>query len=403
MITDYVRLAIRSARQRKIRSWLTMLGIFIGIAAVVALISLSQGLQEAIAAQFIKLGTDKLVVQAASSGFGPPGTAVASPLVKKDKEAIEHTKGVDVAVGRLIRTMKLAFKDEEKYSYTISFPENGREQALVIEANDYQLAEGKYPEKNSRGILIGYNIAHGFFEKDPMLRDKVKLQSKSFTVVGILKKSGNPQRDDTIIIPEEAYREILGITHAYDLIAVKIQPSADLSLVEEGIKKELRKTRNVEKSKEDFTVQTPQGLISTFTTILTIVGGVLIGIAAISLFVGGIGIMNTMYTAVVERTREIGIMKAIGATRREILLLFLIESGMLGLIGGIIGIILGLGISNLIEVLAFQVYESPLIQANASWLLILGVLLFAFVVGIVSGVFPALRAAKLEVVEALRK
>ncbi len=403
MIADYLKLAYRSAKQRKIRSWLTMLGIFVGIAAVVALISLSQGLQEAIASQFLKLGTDKLVVQAASSGFGPPGTAVSNPLTKKDKEAIEHTKGVNLAVGRLIRTMKLEFKDDQKYSYAVSYPEDAQEQALVIEANDYQLAQGKFPEKNSQDIVMGYNIAHDFFEKDPGLRDKIKMQDLDFTVVGILKKSGNPQRDDTIVVPEESYREILNIKEAYDIIAVKIQPSADLSLVAESMQKDLRKTRKVDKGKEDFTVQTPQNLIATFTTILVIVEGVLVGIAAISLFVGGIGIMNTMYTAVLERTKEIGIMKAIGATRREILLLFLIESGMLGLLGGIIGVVLGLGISKVVEFITFEVFQSPLIQANASLFLIFGALFFSFVVGIISGIFPAYRAAKLQVVEALRK
>ena len=116
MLKDYFQLAYRSVRKRKMRSWLTMIGIFIGIAAVVALISLSQGMQNAIAEQFIKLGSDKLIVQAAGSSFGPPGTAVTVPLTTKDKKVIEKSSGVDKVVARLLRIAKLEFKDEIKYS-----------------------------------------------------------------------------------------------------------------------------------------------------------------------------------------------------------------------------------------------------------------------------------------------
>ena len=112
MIKDYFRLGYRNVKQRKLRSWLTMIGIFIGIAAVVALISLSQGLQDAVAQQFVQLGTDKLIVQAAGGGFGPPGAGVSEPLTEADEKAISKTKGVDLAIGRLIRTVKLEFKGE---------------------------------------------------------------------------------------------------------------------------------------------------------------------------------------------------------------------------------------------------------------------------------------------------
>ncbi len=403
MIADYVKLALRSATQRKIRSWLTMLGIFVGIAAVVALISLSQGLKSAIETQFLRLGSDKLVVQAAGSGFGPPGTAVVSPLTVRDKEAIEKTNGVDLAVGRLIRIVQLTFAEEEKYTYAVSFPADSDERALIVEANDYTLAQGKFPDKQSKEIVIGYNIGHDFFEKELTLREKIKIQHTEFVIVGILKKSGNPQQDNALLIPEEVYRKILGLGEVYDIIAVRMEKSASLSMVAEQMKKSLRKSRDVKKGKEDFTVQTPENIIATFTTILTIVQSVLIGIAAISLLVGGIGIMNTMYTAVLERTREIGILKAVGATQQDILRLFLIESGMLGLMGGVIGVVLGVGISKTVELIAFQLFQSPLIQTDFSLVLIFGALGFSFFVGMMAGIFPAYNASKLSVVEALRK
>ena len=165
----------------------------------------------------------------------------------------------------------------------------------------------------------------------------------------------------------------------------------------------VRPAGSVEEGKEDFGIQTPESILNTLNNILMVIQGVLVGIAAISLLVGGIGIMNTMYTSVHERTKEIGIMKALGAKNRNILLVFMIESGLLGLFGGIIGVSLGFGIAKLVEYVAFRYYESVLIQAQFSPMLLIGMLLFGFGVGAISGMFPARQAAKLKPVDALRK
>lgn len=404
MIKDYFYLAYRSAKNRKLRSWLTMLGIFIGIAAVVALISLSQGLQRAISEQFVNLGSDKVIVQGKGSGFGPPGTGVEVPLTKSDLEVIESVSGVDNAVGRLIRSVKMKFNEEVKYSYLISMPDDKEDIDLAVEANNYKIGQGRLLSKGDLyKVMIGSDFAEDFFEQSLFLRDKVLIEDVEFKVVGILKKSGNPQQDQTLVIPEAAFREILDIDEDFDMIAVKVGSGEDLNAVTEKVKKELRQSRDVEEGKEDFTVETPGDILATLTTILMIVEGVLIGIAAISLLVGGIGIMNTMYTSVLERTKEIGIMKATGAQRGQILLLFLVESGFLGLFGGIIGVLLGLGISKLVELIAFQIYGTYLIQASFDPLVMIGALLFAFLVGAFSGMFPARQAAKLKPVDALRK
>ncbi len=404
MIKDYFRLAYLSVRQRKVRSWLTMLGIFMGIAAIVALVSLSQGLKGAIGQQFVNLGSDKLLVQAAGSGFGPPGTAVSNPLTKNDKETAEKVKGVDLAVGRLVRIVELEFKDDLKYGYAVTMPEDLEERNLVIEVNNYKIDQGKFFErKSSYGIVLGSNFAKDYFKDDVEVRDKIYVQGTQFTVTGILKKSGNPQQDDTVILAEKGLREVLRIPEAYDVIPLKVKAGENVEAVGESVKKELRKKRGVEEGKEDFAVETPQQVIAILNNILLVVQGVLIGIAAISLIVGAIGIMNTMYTAVLERTKEIGVMKAVGANRLEIMLLFLIESGFLGLFGGLIGVILGFSISKSVEIFATQIFDSKLIQAQFSLSLLLGTLLFAFLMGAVSGALPARQAAKLQPVEAFRK
>ena len=150
-------------------------------------------------------------------------------------------------------------------------------------------------------------------------------------------------------------------------------------------------------------MQTAAELIKSFKTILDIVQGILIAIAAISLMVGGVGIMNTMYTSVLERTREIGIMKAIGAKNSQILTLFLIEAGLIGIVGGIIGIILGVGLSKIAVIIIGQALKTDLIQASFPLVLIVGSLLFSFLVGAASGILPAIQASKLKPVDALRK
>ena len=404
MIKDYFKLAYKSARQRKMRSWLTMIGIFIGIAAVVALMSLSQGLQTAIAEQFVSLGSDKVIVQAAGSGFGPPGTGAEIPLTISDREVIEKVNGVDNAVGRLIRSVKIDFNDETKYPFAASMPEDSEDIALAVEANNYKIGQGRLLKKGDKfKVMIGHNFAEDFFDESLELRDKVLIEDVDFKVVGILKKSGNPQQDETLVIPEAAFREILDIEETYDIIPAKVNDGEDVAVVTESIKRDLRKHRNVEEGKEDFTVQTPENILATLNTILFIVQGILVGIAAISLLVGGIGIMNTMYTAVLERTKEIGVMKAIGARNWEIMSIFVIESGMLGLVGGIIGVSIGFGISKSVELIAFQVFGSFLIKADFNLGLMIGMLMFGFIIGSLSGAFPAKQAAALKPVDALRK
>jgi putative ABC transport system permease protein len=401
---EFISLAFINLKQRKVRSVLTIIGIFIGIAAVVALITLSQGMQNAISEQFIGLGSDKLVVQAAGGGFGPPGTAVTVPLKKKDEKVIDSINGVELALGRLIRIVELDFKKEQKFTYAVTVPDTEEEIELVIEANDYQIEEGRFLDKKSKNLVVlGYDVAHGLFEKDIVIRENIIVQDKEFKVIGILKKSGNPQKDDSIVMPEASLREILNLGTEYDVIPVKVKTGQDVDKVSERISEELRKFRGVEEGKEDFTIQTPQQLLGALNNILMVLQGVLVGIAAISLIVGGVGIMNTMYTTVTERTKEIGIMKSVGARNLQILILFTAEAGTLGFVGGFVGVIVGLSTSKLVQILAEKTYGAVLIQVEFPIVLIIGVLIFSFVVGAISGILPAKQAAKLKPVEALRK
>jgi putative ABC transport system permease protein len=207
---------------------------------------------------------------------------------------------------------------------------------------------------------------------------------------------------NAIRIPLDTARELYDEPEEFTTIFALSKENFKVSEVAADIEKALRRHRDVKEGEEDFNVQTAEQTIEQLNQILDIVTLVVVGIAAISLLVGGIGIMNTMYTTVVERTREIGIMKSIGARNSHIMWLFLVESGMLGMLGGAIGVLIGLGISYVGQALAIQL-GAAFFRSHISIWLIVGAMAFSFIVGSVSGVFPARQASKMHPVDALRE
>ena len=404
MIKEYFNLAFTNLLNRKLRSWLTMIGIFIGIAAVVALISLGQGLQQAINDQFALIGADKLFISPRDANFGPPGFTESGKLDKHDIELIERVKGVDIVVGRLFNVLQVEFNDQIAPEFIVSIPDSTEGINVLEETELLKIDKGRLLKANDKNkAVVGANyLTDDIFGKEIEIGNNILIKEKTFKVIGILKKSGDPGLDSGIIISEHDLRELLENEENYNALLVKVKQGNDPLKVSEEIKKEMRRDRNQKEGKEDFQIQTPEQLLQSFNTILNIVQIVLVGIAAISLLVGGIGIMNTMYTSVLERTREIGIMKAVGAKNRDILLLMLFESGLLGLTGGLIGVLIGIGLSKGVEYAALQAFGTNLIKANVSLQLIFGALLFSFLIGTFSGLFPARRASSLAPVDALR-
>ena len=203
-----------------------------------------------------------------------------------------------------------------------------------------------------------------------------------------------PLEDFRVLFPEKKER--------IDQIAVQINENENINEIAERVEKRLLKSRDLTEKTRDFNILTPEEILASFGTVLNILTAFLLGVAAISVLVGGIGIANTMFTSVLERTKEIGVMKAIGARNRDILSIFLIEAGLLGLVGGIIGIGVGISISKTIEYIAIHQLGTTLLKAAIPFPLILGCLAFSFLVGTISGFWPAYRAIKVKPVEALR-
>jgi len=404
MNIDYFKFAIDNLKNRKLRSWLTMIGIFIGIAAVVALIGLGEGLRAAINAQFGFLGTDIIAVTA-TGGFGPPGTGVVDPLTDKELNEIERVKGVENVAGRIMESGKLVYNRKARFGYVVSMPDgDGRD--LIEHFQNMEAQKGRLLQDGDKGVVV---LGANFFENEEMFGKavtpgaKIEIRDKEFKVIGILEKKGNFQIDGGVFLNEDDLRELVGREDdEYDIIAVQFDESADVEKIKADIEKRLRKVRDVKEGEEDFSVQTPASILESVNSTLLGVQIFVYIIASISLLVGGIGIMNTMYTAVVERTKEVGIMKSIGAKNSAVFSLFFIESGFLGTVGGLIGITLGFLIATGLAFVGRIALGTELIAAHFSPQLIIGALLFSFILGSFFGTFPAIRAAKLNPVDALR-
>jgi putative ABC transport system permease protein len=402
MKQDYILLAIQNLRHRKLRSWLTILGIFIGIAAVVSLISLGEGLRQGILGQLGSLSVDKLTIQNSGTGFGPPGSTAIRKLDKHDLELIKSVNGIDEVIPRLIRIVKIEHGKEMQFFYIGSMPENKKQLNIIYSTFSLEAESGRKLSENDKGkVLIG-NDAASAFSKKIEAGSNIMINGKNFEIAGVLEKGSTFMINSVVMMLEDDMKNLLNIGDEIDIIVAQVSDKNKIEEAAKNIEKKLRKDRNEKEGEEDFSVQTPIKSLKTVTTILNIINLIVIGIALISLIVGGVGIANTMYTSVLERTKEIGVMKSIGAKNSDIMWIFLIESGLLGFVGGIIGAFLGLGMALLVSFIASSALPGLNFAVQVSWLLLLGAIAFSFIIGTFSGILPAIQASKLNPVESLR-
>jgi putative ABC transport system permease protein len=401
-VIELARLAFLNLGKRRRRAFLTVLGIFIGIAAVVALVSIGQGLQQTLNAQFEEIGADKLFVQAKELGF--TGELAPGPLTERELRITEDTNGVAQAAGELFRAVRIQYNDLQRTHFVTSIPPDAQEAELVRAFNTFKAEQGRLLSHKDRGkAVVGYNFARKkAFLRDIRVGDKLLVNDETFDVVGTLERIGDPSLDTGIVLAEEDVRRLVGDHRTYSFIVAQAARGQDPGAVAERVEKAIRRDRHQDEGKEDFSVQSFTDLIESFNRVFLIIQVVFTGIALISLLVGGIGIMNTMYTAVLERTREIGVMKAIGARNKDIFIIFVIESGLLGLAGGAVGVLIGAGISKAVELYANGAFGPGTLFAAFPPALIIGALAFSFIAGMGSGVLPAMRAAHLKPVDALR-
>ncbi|MBW3014059.1 ABC transporter permease [Candidatus Woesearchaeota archaeon] len=395
VILEYFRLALKNMRSRKLRSYLTMIGIIIGVTALIALVTLGQGLQNSVTEQFDKFGTRRLFIgPKIVSGFGTP-TGV-SELTEKDIDTLKKISYLEYVVPMLSTNYQVEYNNRKESMgvYGIGTEDTKRSFSDL----DIDIEEGRFLEENDRyNVVIGYKLAEDMFDKKIHLKSSIRINNVKFRVIGIFEEQGDRDTDYSIYIPIDTMREFIGKEDAVSAITANVKKGVDLDDAVKKIERELERARD----DENFQITTPQKIKEQTGMILGIVNLVVSAIAAISLIVGGLGIMNSMYTSVLERTREIGVMKAIGARNSNVFGFFVVESGIMGFVGGAVGIIIGLAMS-LGLAAAINATGFVTISMSVSYSLVVFGLLFSFGLGMASGALPAMRAARLKPVDALR-
>jgi putative ABC transport system permease protein len=397
----------------KLRSWLTVIGIVIGVSAVVAIISIGQGLQQNVQSQIGGLGQDIITINLGSGrAFGggsntATSTTSSQRLSDKDLQTLKLVSGLKYITGVISGRSDVVYNSE-----TASLSVQGLDPGTFKEFVGTTLAGGRYFSQGETGsVIIGNRVSTNIFKSTIKVGYTLKINGHPYKVIGILaSSSGFGSTDNVIYTSTKDAREILQKTldlapNEYSSLQVKVNDATFIENTTAKIDAALINSRHVRSDKKDFSVTSPLALQQRFSSLTSSITLFLGLIAAVSLIVGGIGVANTMFTSVLEKTKDIGIMKAIGAKNKDILLIFLLNSGMLGLVGGLLGVISGSLISYLLPLLGsaiqFPGNRGGLLTSISPTLLILS-LTFSVVIGMVSGAIPAYRASKLKPVDALR-
>lgn len=401
MNLELIKYALMNVRKRKLRSGLTVLSILIGVTAIYTLVSFGIGLQDYIDVVAEEAGIDKLFIQ--SRGVGIPGTDENFRISRDDADFVEKINGVDKVSGIYMKTLQVKKNKQLKFVFGAGIDPSKTD--FVDEAFTVEVERGRQLKKNDLDkVVLGYNyqLDDKIFKRAVTLGEKIEINDEVFEVIGFYEEIGNPQDDSNVYFTYDTFEALFpDDKDQYGFVMIKANRNVDPSLLAERITDKLRKHKGQEEGKEDFFVQSFEDALQTFNNIILVLNGILILIALVSLIVAAVNTMNTMYTAVLERTKEIGIIKAIGARNSSILFIYIVESGIVGMIGGIIGVFIGFLISSTGGMVAAQAGFSFLKPAFPIWLTISSIL-FAFGVGAVSGVLPAIRASRLKPIEALR-
>ncbi len=385
--------------QNRVRTFLTMLGVIIGVLAVILLISIGEGARQYIKKELEGIGSNILIVTSGKTntggGFHPPSAGTTHKITWEDTVAVKkRAKYVKNIAPIVIGSSKIKYGNLSRDSMILGItPEFESVRNLYVSVGNFINYEEV--ELRMKHAVIGWTLKKELFPGVNPLGKMITIGEARFRIIGIMEPKGNSlgmDIDDLVFIPLKTAQELFNIDDVFEILIEGINNEM-LDETTNEVKKVLKRRHA---NKEDFTIQSQDAILSTMGSILTVMTGVLGGIAAISLLVGGIGIMNIMLVSVRERTREIGIRKACGATEGDILKQFLVESVTVSLIGGLIGIVSGWAISIVIQILFPYV---PVVITNWS---VITAFCFSTVVGVVSGVYPAYKASHLDPIDALR-
>ncbi|MFT8317413.1 MAG: ABC transporter permease [Sporolactobacillus sp.] len=379
-----IKMAFRNIRANKTRAFLTMLGIIIGVSSVIALLSIGQGSSKSVAESVNSLGTNLITVTISNTD-----THFTMDKLKQVGKVYGVKKVAPTLSGR--NTVKNGATSSDVSVTGTTADYMGIRQLSVKEGRFVSALDEKYRQKEA---VLGSDIAETLFGNQSPINKNILIDGQRFHVIGVLNSKGGSMgqnSDDSVILPFSTTQRLLKTTYITQFYAQATNQSS-VNWAVSGISRLLSETYS---SSDDYNVVNQQDIMNAVSSVTSTMTMLLAGIASISLLVGGIGIMNIMLVSVTERTREIGIRKAIGAKNRDILLQFLIESAILSMLGGLCGVALG--------VLAAQIYTSVTGGLAAYSISIMAfAFLFSAVVGIIFGVFPAYKASRMSPIDALR-
>ena len=403
-ITALLKIALKNLRTRRLRSWLTILGIVIGVFLVITLLSLSEGIKESINSQLKSLGKDIIFVMPGEESNFFVSMMAGSKLEEEDVKIVEKNRGVENVVPMTYGGGVMRYKGEAKQVFLVGLPIK-KSLEILKQYQGWDLKAGEWPDPLRREIIVGGQVEKDLFKKNIKVGEEASINGVKVKITGILQSLGSKSDDSSVYVDESLYQQITGASiKEPNVLLVKVKEGYDPNKVAQEIKQDLeeraKRQRGSEKGK--IMVLTSEKMGDIAENILGTIQAAIIALASISILVGGIGIMNTMFTSVRERVREIGIMKAIGATNTTISLIFLLEAGMIGFVGGVGGTVLGVSFAKMIEAY-FQVHPVLYLKAYLSWGIILFGLIFSFILGCLSGYLPARSAAKLRAADALRR
>ena len=403
----------------KLRSWLTILGIVIGVASVIAIMSIGAGLQESVNSQLGALGNDILTVTAGFSraggfggfnrgggggGGGEGGSAIATAtdkqiiLARTDLQAVKSLPDV-LRVNTNIRGNVDAYYLAKKGSVSVT----GIDPSVWSQITTKTITDGRMlGPSDTNVILIGGRIATTFFNTPVGINQQITINGRLFRIVGILNDESN-----NVIMPIDMAYQVLDdkTVGVYDSFEIKIKDENELDLAIANIDQKLMNIRHVTAKNKDFSISSPKEQAQRFADLSSSLTLFLTAIAAVALLVGAVGIANTMFTSVLEKTKEIGIMKAVGARNKDILTIFLLNSILIGFLGGILGVALGYILSGFVPALLGGSGVTGRLASGGTIVTMQSVILALSIsvgIGMVSGVIPAYQASKLKPVDALR-
>lgn len=393
----YLKIILRSFLFRKKRTFLTVLGITIGTTLILTLILLGEGLEKALASQLQAFGGDLVYIFPGDKDDPLGGILGGGEIRDRDLEIVKEVDGVDLMMGMQFKNFNVEFEGQEEVINVNGSP--WMETRVIFEGSQgFELSDGEWPTRDSSNqVLIGSIIADDRFDIPPRAGDEILIGNKRFLVSGVLEPIGNPDDDSRIWMSLDRYRAVSGDTTGVAAAIVKVAPGYDPRHVADDIQYAVDRQRGA----QEMVAFTSENALDAVGNVLGVVQLILAAFAAVALLVGGIGIMNTMFTSVLERTREVGVMKALGSTDNGILTLFLMESGLLGTVGGILGIMISFAFAKAIEFGAAR-QDLEILKITFDPVIVVASLIFTFVVGAIFGAIPAMRAARLKPTEALR-